>query len=177
MRKPLGLFVAAFATVAGGAAAAQVGDPSTSTTDSTTTTTESTTSTSESTSTTEATTTTIELADPASTEADTLVEEGDGGEHGAWVSDHAQNICNDPATVNPETGEAFRNHGECVSAAARDKDHDGTPDVPAEDEAVEETEDVEVETEDGEPGAGHRTSDGAGHRDDSPGRGHERFDG
>jgi hypothetical protein len=120
MRKPVGLFVAAFATVAGGGLAVAVEGTQQQTDDSTTTTSESTTTSTESTATTAPTTTTIEVE---STEADAL--EGEGGEHGAWVSDHARNLCGEDA-VNPDTGEAYANHGECVSRAARDKDHDAT---------------------------------------------------
>lgn len=132
MRKPIGLFVAAFATVAGGGLAVAVegqgpsGPP------------EETPPPAASETGQENSQSEAEPGPPADqqieveapeveteeVEAPEVEDEGEQGEHGAWVSDHAENIC--PPLV--ESGQ-FRNQGQCVSNAARDKDHDGTPDV------------------------------------------------
>lgn len=108
------------------------------------------------------------------------------GSHGEWVSRHAQEDCSADGEATETEGDAeaedapeWRNHGECVSAAARDRDHDGTPDngrgspdhpvFPAEatadedaaadddaaDDASEEPAAETAETESSGPGNGH----------------------
>jgi hypothetical protein len=116
VRKPIGLFVAAFATVAGGglAAAIEGGPPDEA------------------------------PPPPASTEADQAVGHDDPGtpveaadveavevEVEAHLDgDHPENHGLDVSTAAHEclTGDVDPTHGECVSAFARDQDGDGVPD-------------------------------------------------
>lgn len=136
MRKPIGLFVAAFATVAGGGLAVAVegqqgpSGPPEETPPSVASENGQENSESEAD---PGPPVEIELPEAPEVETEEVeteevetpeVEEEGEGEHGAWVSDHAENIC--PPLVEDGT---FRNQGQCVSNAARDKDHDGTPDV------------------------------------------------
>ena len=167
MRKPLGLFVAAFATVAGGGLAVALegggrAEPNEVVQESTTTETLDTTTSSS----------TTDTTDTSTTAVDEVVEvEGEGGEHGARVSQAAHD-CHamvEAGEVNPETGEPYRNHGECVSRVARDHDGDGTPDTPP----VDGTDDTEVEDELPGEGRGHTEGAGRGHGQ-GRGRGHER---